>query len=370
MTAMTMATAPSVLALDHRDGNPRNSEGAFLETSDGRLIFVYSRYTGESWHDHASCDLALRESRDGGRSWSASDRIVLDHRECHAANLMSVSLLKLPSGRILLFCCRKFASEDGTMNCVPGIAHSDDGGQSWSEFRTVLAEEGYYVLCNDRVVRLRSGKLLMPLATDGNLLEFWSSADDGSSWRREGAPLIPDGEHCTIFQEPGVIELADGTLWCWIRTETGFQYGTYSRDGGRTWSTPAPMTDFRSPMAPMSVKRNPANGHLIAVWNDHMDRWDVPVPVYTRPGWGDVPTAGRHPLVLAESSDEGKSWHDARRLEKDPRRGFCYIAMHFTCDALLLGYCCGGLDGSMMLQDLKIVRLPMLPDGRIDFAGL
>ena len=83
-----------VLALNHGDGNPRNSEGAFAETSDGRLIFVYSRYAGGSWHDHAAADLALRESCDGGRSWSASDRIILDHRQADAANLMSVSLLK------------------------------------------------------------------------------------------------------------------------------------------------------------------------------------------------------------------------------------------------------------------------------------
>ena len=357
-----------VLSLAHHEGNPRNSEGAFLETPDGRLIFVYSRYTGESWHDNAAADLACRESRDGGRSWSECDRIVFDHRKADAANLMSVSFLTLPSGRVLLFCCRKFAAPDGAMNCVPSMAHSDDGGQSWSDLRPLLAQDGYYVLANDRVLRLRSGKLLVPLATDKNVLQFWSSTDDGGSWHPEGGPLIPDG--CAVYQEPGVIELADGALWCWIRTETGFQYGAASRDEGRTWSKPVPMAGFRSPMSPMAVKRNPVNGRLVAVWNDHLDRWDVPPPVYTRPGWGDVPTAGRHPLVLAESSDEGKTWHDARRLEKDPRRGFCYVAMHFTSDALLLGYCCGGLNGSIMLQDLKIVRLPMLSDGRLDFAGV
>ena len=359
-----------VLSLAHHEGNPRNSEGAFAETSDGRLIFVYSRYTGDSWHDHAAADLALRESRDGGRSWSDADRIMLDHRECGAANLMSVSFLTLPSGRLLLFCCRKFASPDGTMNCIPCSAHSDDGARSWSPLRPLVAGEGYYILANDRVIRLRSGRLFAPVATDANTLEFWSSPDDGLSWRREEETLVPDGRECTVYQEPGVIELADGALWCWIRTETGFQYGAFSRDEGRSWSKPAPMPEFHSPLSPMAVRRNPVNGHLVAVWNDHCDRWDVPPPVYTRPGWGDVPTAGRHPLVLAESADEGKTWHGARRIEKDPRRGFCYVSMHFTRDALLLGYCCGGLEGSIMLQDLKIVRLPMLPDGSLDFPGI
>ena len=123
-------------------------------------------------------------------------------------------------------------------------------------------------------------------------------------------------------------------------------------------------------MAPMTVKRNPLNGKLLAVWDDHADRWDVPPPEYTRPGWGDVPTGGRFPLVLAESSDEGKSWHNARRLEKDTRRGFCYPAIYFTRDAVLLAYCCGGLNDTIMLQDMKIVRIPMAADGSILFEGV
>ena len=357
-----------VLSLAHHAGNPRNSEGAFLETPDGRLIFVYSRYAGESWHDHASADLALRESRDGGRTWSETDQIIFDHGKCGVSNLMSVSFLTLPSGRILIFCCQKFASPDGEVNCVPSMAYSDDGAQSWSEMRPMLAQDGYYVLANDRVIRLRSGKLIAPLSTKKNALQFWSSMDDGNSWCLEEDTLIPDG--CEFYHEPGVIERSDGTLWCWIRTETGFQYGTVSCDEGRTWCKPVPMEDFRSPLSPMAVKRNPVNGNLVAIWNDHADRWDVPPPTYTRPGWGDVPTAGRHPLVLAESSDDGSSWHSARRLEKDPRCGFCYVAMHFTDDALLLGYCCGGLNGSIMLQDLKIVRIDMQRDGTLEFAGI
>ena len=34
-------------------GNPRNSEGTFLELADGELIFVYSRFKGDSPNDHA-----------------------------------------------------------------------------------------------------------------------------------------------------------------------------------------------------------------------------------------------------------------------------------------------------------------------------
>ena len=39
--------------------NPRNSEGAFLRGKQGEILFAYSRYHGDSSHDHAACDIAL-----------------------------------------------------------------------------------------------------------------------------------------------------------------------------------------------------------------------------------------------------------------------------------------------------------------------
>ncbi len=45
----------------HKDpsaGNPRNSEGAFLRLDDGRILFAYSSYVGDSSHDHGAMLLA------------------------------------------------------------------------------------------------------------------------------------------------------------------------------------------------------------------------------------------------------------------------------------------------------------------------
>lgn len=359
-----------VLLLDHHEGNPRNSEGSFIELEDQHLLFTYSRYQGTSPHDNANADIALRESFDGGRTWSSEDRIIVDHSVLGVENIMSTSMLKLAGGRVLLFVLIKFKSADGSMNCIPSMAYSDDQGKSWSEPEMMLEKTGYFILCNDRVMELKNGKLVAPIATSDSRVTFWMSDDQGKSWYQATPLISPDKNPCTIFQEPGIIELNDGRLWSYFRTEVGCQYGMWSDDDCRSWSTPEPMKDFISPMAPMTVKRNPVNGKLLAVWDDHADRWDVPPPEYTRPGWGDVPTGGRFPLVLAESSDEGKSWHNARRLEKDTRRGFCYPAIYFTSDAVLLAYCCGGLNDTIMLQDMKIVRIPMTADGSLMFEGV
>ena len=95
----------------------------------------------------------------------------------------------------------------------------------------------------------------------------------------------------------------------------------------------------------MTVKRNPANGDLYAVWNDY----DPVRSVRFESG-----IMGRTPLVLGISSDNGRSWRH-HVIEDSPIHGFAYTAMFFNGDDLLLGYCCGGLDTCRcMLQDLKI----------------
>src|SRR5262249_53913207 len=84
--------------------NPRNSEGAFVELKDGRLLFVYTHFTGGSG-DHAAAHLAARSSVDGGRTWTAKDELVLPNEA--QMNVMSVSLVRLASGEIALFYLRK-----------------------------------------------------------------------------------------------------------------------------------------------------------------------------------------------------------------------------------------------------------------------
>ncbi|MGH7199678.1 MAG: exo-alpha-sialidase, partial [Planctomycetaceae bacterium] len=89
--------------------NPRNSEGDFIELKDGRVLFVYTHFTGGAG-DHASAHLAGRFSSDEGRSWTAEDVVILPNEA--KQNVMSVSLLRLHDGRIALFYLRKNSLSD------------------------------------------------------------------------------------------------------------------------------------------------------------------------------------------------------------------------------------------------------------------
>ena len=77
-----------VLKLQPGQNNPRNSEGDFITLKDGRILFVYSHYTGNSDSDHGSAYLAGRYSSDNGKSWTTEDNVIVQQEG--NMNVMSV----------------------------------------------------------------------------------------------------------------------------------------------------------------------------------------------------------------------------------------------------------------------------------------
>lgn len=357
-----------VLDLSSKRNNPRNSEGSFVTLKDGRILFAYSRYRGKDWMDHATADIAARTSADGGRTWTTADRILVPNEG--GCNVMSVSLLRLQDERIAMFYMVKNSLQD----CRLFMRSSADEGRTWSERVCCIPAPGYFVVNNDRVIQLKSGRLVVPAglhrlksAAPGfdygafdlrALVMFFLSDDGGKTWRESKDWWALPVRALHGLQEPGVVELADGSLYAWARTGTGHQWQMRSHDGGETW-TPPEVSQFCSPCSPMSIKRIPTTGHLLAVWNDHAPRWGMPKK-NMKDGWAANDSSwGRTPLVAAISRDEGKTWRLAKLIENDPDRGFCYIAIHFVDDAALLAYCCGGGRKSMVLQDMCVRRVAL-----------
>ena len=345
--ALSAAPIEATLELPPSENNPRNSEGDFIQLQDGRILFVYTHFK-DGAGDHDEAILAGRYSSDGGRSWTEEDTVILENEGDF--NVMSVSLLRLQSGRIALFYIRKNSTHD----CTPYVRYSDDEAKTWSEpIHCLAAEEGYYVLNNDRVVQLRSGRILLPVARHalkaggdwtghGTIMVFYSD-DEGKTWACSKSQLRePEGtKH--VLQEPGVVELNDGSIFMFIRSSSGYQYASYSKDQGETW-TEVTLTDLHSPVSPATIERVPGTDRLLCVWNDHRE---IPKKLKGK----------RTPLTLAASDDEGKTWTVLETLEDHPDGWFCYTAMDFLDDALLLGYCAGDRRHNNGLAHTRITRI-------------
>jgi len=311
---------------------PRISEGDLVELTDGRLAVVYSRFTGGAG-DESAADLAMQTSADGGRTWSPVRILVPNEGK---RNVMSVSLLRLKSGELLLFYLRK---DSEATSCNLYVRRSRDELATVGEPTRVTLLEGYHVVNNDRVVQLSTGRLIVPAALhtgfdasgkqvtpfvyQGVPIVYFSD-DEGRTWKKDETPIPPTNQRKLTLQEPGVVELTDGRLWMFMRTEHGFQYGCYSTDGGQHWSEPQP-TALASPCSPATVERCPWSGQLVCVWNDY--RGDHP---FTPPN--------RTPLCLATSGDEGRAWGKSVVLESDPKGSFCYTSMTWGKDRLYLTY--------------------------------
>ena len=335
--------------------NPRNSEGDFIKLKDGRILFVYSHFTGKSGSDHANAYLAGRFSSDGGKTWTDEDALVLANEG--GLNVMSVSLLRLQDGRIALFYCRKKSLTD----CRPVMRISTDEAKTWNEPINIIPDEdvSYYVLNNDRVIQLKSGRLIVPVALHqhrkegGKLNHDWAgviqcyySDDLGKTWRRSKSSLLTkdaNGKRITT-QEPGVVELADGRVMIFARTGSGSQYVGYSSDGGDTFTDLEPST-MLSPCAPATIERIPGTNTLFLAWNNH----EKIAPELR---------GKRTPLSVAISTDEGKTWQKAKNLADDPNGWYCYIAMHFEGDHVLLGHCAGDRRTGG-LNETHITRIPL-----------
>lgn len=350
---LSATAAESIITLNVEPSkeHPRNSEGSFATLKSGRILFCYSQFYGGNG-DESPARIVRIHSDDQGRSWSPPVTVV---ENTAGNNVMSVSLLRLASGKIAMFYCIK----NSWIDCRPHIRLSTDEGETWSEPRLAQQAPGYFVLNNDRVIQTAKGRIVMPLAfhrskgSDPHTSKSWDSRaiatwlysdDEGATWTESSSWWAIPVRSGSGLQEPGVVERADGTLFSWCRTDQGAQYGFDSTDAGKSWSAPVP-TEMKSPNGPASIKRLPGSDDLLAIYNDHSGRFPFP-------------SKKRNPFVAAISKDGGKTWPQRKLIESDPDGLYHYTAIHFTGDAMLIAYCAG--DSKVgALNRLRIRRITL-----------
>ena len=347
--------------LNRGEKNPRNSEGSFLVLADGRIAFAYSRYYGGSDNDHAACNICVVYSYDSGQSFDVAHYETLvfasDYNE---QNVMSVTLRYMRNGDIGLFYLLKHA---GVSSEYILRRYKGDFSNCIGEVKCLPhAYTSYFVVNNDRILQASNGKWFIPAAmhhssvnrTDGEYMDsrgivyFFCSDDDGQTWKQQHETLrLADTYSNTGLQEPGLVELPGGVLYCYSRTDRMYQYEAVSIDGGTHWFGPQ-TSQFTSPDSPMLIKQNPHSGLYYAVWN--------PTPKSpTHPQ--NAASWGRTPLIMAQSFD-GVHFSKPVFIETDPNKGYCYPAMEFLDkNTILLAYCSGGQDEGCCLDRTVIRRI-------------
>ena len=299
---------------------PRFSEADSIELSDGQLLLAVGRKEGAG--DFARGTIVGMRSKDQGRSWDNEPHVIQAPWD-DVTDVMSVSLVRTGRGIHLFFLARGPEAKRDTR--VYYILSTDEG-KTWGPPQRVTRRDGYHVVNNARVVRLKSGRLIVPAAfVPGSIEEFYNqqrvyclySDDDGMLWH-ETADLALDN---VALMEPGVAECADGSIYMTIRTATGHLYEARSHDDGATWRE-LKATALQSPAAPSTVVRDPGSQDLWMFWcNRPAGAWRQ-----------------RTPQAFARSTDHGRTWSPPRNIESDPDHGYGYISCRVVADEALLTY--------------------------------
>lgn len=144
-------------------------------------------------------------------------------------------------------------------------------------------------------IELASGRMMLPVYSDGFNISMTAISDDGGSIWRAGGPMVGAGPI-----QPTLAQRADGTIVAYCRdsgSAPGRVQRAESKDGGETWSI-TKDTEFPNPSSSLEViVLN--DGAWAMIYNDTVD--------------------GRHSLAVSMSDDEGNSWKWTRHLERSDR---------------------------------------------------
>lgn len=160
---------------------------------------------------------------------------------------------------------------------------------------------------------LPSGRILLPLYSDGYNVCLVGISDDGGEHWRASKPIVGLGPI-----QPTIVRKRDGTLVAYMRDSGDAPYRVListSTDEGESWS-PAVDTDIPNPGSSLEVIAL-RDGRWVMVFNDTEE--------------------GRHRLAVALSDDEGKTWKWKRYVGRsdDREKSFAYPSLIQADDGTL-----------------------------------
>jgi hypothetical protein len=265
---------------DEKVNDTGNEHFLVFDGPDGSLMAVWTQSSAETQPDQ---HIAFASSKDEGVTWSKPEIIAGPRKpgEGHIASWAYPLVSK--SGRIYVLYSQHIGKHDSFYHhtgWLHGI-YSDDNARTWSKPQDVPVARSINdnpdtsyppnMLCWQKPLRLgKEGKYLAgftrwtSVAVRKNPTRDWRSHDSRVEFMRfenvdenpepkdlkirwfaanDKALAVPFPGHPEVSscQEPSIVKLPDGRLFCVMRTATGSPYWSASGDQGETWSEPRPL---------------------------------------------------------------------------------------------------------------------------------
>ena len=277
------ATRPDFIAFvpdpaDDSLAQTGNEHFLVFDGPDGSLMAIWTQSTGEGQPDQ---HIVFARSDDEGKTWT-KPRLIAGPAKPGQGNIASWAFpLVSKRGRIYVLYSQhigKFDSFFHTTGRLDGI-FSDDNGATWSPPATIELPRTSRdnpdtsfppnIICWQRPQRLgKDDRYLAGISRWTSKAVFknpgknWTSHDSVVEFMRfeniDDNPAVnqiairwfafdrdaltvphPQFPQVSICQEPAIVELPDGRLFCVMRTIQGSPFWSISSDLGETWSKPA-----------------------------------------------------------------------------------------------------------------------------------
>lgn len=312
---------------------PQNHAANLMTLGDGSLACVWFGGTQEGMAD---ISVHFSKLAKGAAAWSPTVKLVDDPTRSEQNPI----LFNAPDGDLwLLYTSQKSGNQD---TAVVRRRISKDFGATWSAPETLIGDAGTFVrqpvfvradgalLLGTFLCRTRPG---VKWVGDDDISVLRISQDGAKTWRKVEVPASLGCVHM------GVVDAGNGELVALYRSRwADFIHASRSTDGGETWSAPVP-TELPNNNSSIQATRL-ADGRLALVYNhssaanatdrrlslyDEIEDEDDAPAVELKPEEKPVRTAfwgaPRAPLMLAISSDGGRTWPE--RIEIETGDGFC-----------------------------------------------
>ncbi|NQU12300.1 exo-alpha-sialidase [bacterium] len=271
-------------------------------------------------------------SRDDGRTWHPQPLFPADGSTSAGP---TGALLRSTSGAVVLGFSNTAAQHwawDDELKDAPGARlptcamRSVDGGQTWQDQQTLHEE---WTGATRHIIQLRDGRIVftsMQLRHNPgrHAVLCYFSDDDGRSWQRSNVMDLGGNGHHDGVTEGTIVELRDGRLLQYLRTNWGQLWRALSADRGQTWHPYGP-SGIPASSAPARLQRL-ASGRLALLWNRPHAEGEETYPRLGGDGvWSATPASTfRAELSFSLSEDEGETWGPptviARNEGTDPAR--------------------------------------------------
>lgn len=320
---------------DGSSGDTGNEHFLVFNVPDGSLMAVWTQSTFEGKPDQR---IVISRSHDGGYTWTAPDKIAGSDPITGKGMASWAFPMVSQSGRIYVIYNRHIGMNDiftHTTGWMAGI-YSDDAGETWSTEqiipmpRSKWDNPGPSVPANwivwQKPLRLSEGKYLCGFTrwispavrppapmkiwwAEASVVEFmrFENLDDNLQPKELEISFFMNDDNAlqvglighpdvSVVQEPSIVKLPDGRLFCAVRTTTGHPYFTVSDDAGRTWRSPEPMRQYDDgplllhPCSPCPIYQI-GEGEYVFLLHNHDGHFE---------GWGPKDTSNhRRPICIA-----------------------------------------------------------------------